>query len=57
MNEPDRYESCQPCKAAETSIIVETLISSQISQLTDMFLRKVRLRSILYLRFPVQNLS
>ena len=37
MNEPelDGYESWQPCKAAETFIIVETLISLQISQLTD----------------------
>ena len=53
MNELDGYESCQPCKAAETFIIVETLISLQISQLTDMFLRKMHLRSILHLRSPV----
>ena len=38
MNEPDGYESCQPCKAAETFIIVETLISLQIFRLTNMFL-------------------
>ena len=25
MSEPDGYESCQPCKAAETFIVVETL--------------------------------
>ena len=43
------YESCQPCKAAEIFIIVETLISLRISQLTDMFLRKMHLRSILHL--------
>ena len=53
MNEPDGYESCQPCKAAETFIIVETLISLQIFRLTNMFLRKIQLRSILHLRTPV----
>ena len=39
MNEPDAYESYQPCKADETVIrpIIATLISLQISQLTDMF--------------------
>ena len=52
MNDSDGYESRQPCKANETVIIVTTLISLQISQLTDMFLRKMRLRSILPLRRP-----
>ena len=52
MSEPDGYESCRPCKAAEIFIIVETLFSLQISQLTDMFLRKTRLRSILHLSTP-----
>ena len=37
MNEPDAYQSCQPCKADETVIVVATLISLQISQLTDTF--------------------
>ena len=53
MYESDGYESCQPCKAAETYIIVETLISSQISQLTNMFSRKIHLRSIFHPRTPV----
>ena len=59
MNDSDGYESRQPCKANETVIFVATLISLQISQLTDMFLRKMRLRSILLLRrpTPVRNLS
>ena len=52
MNELDGYEFRQPCKADETFIIDETLTSFQISQLTDMFLSKIRLRSILHLRTP-----
>ena len=59
MNDSDGYESRQPCKANETVIIVTTLISLQISQLTNMFLLKMRLRLILLLRrpTPVRNLS
>ena len=59
MNDSDGYESRQPCKANETDIIVAILISMQISQLTDTFLRKMRLLSILLLRrpTPVRNLS
>ena len=59
MNDSDGYESRQPCKANEIVIIVATLISLQISPLTDLFLRKMRLRSMLLLRrpTPVRNLS
>ena len=53
MNEPNGYESRQSCKADESFNTVETLISLQIFQLTDMFSRKIRLRSILHLRIPV----
>ena len=57
MNEPDGYKSRQPCKADEIVIIVATLIFLQNSQRTDMFLRNIRLRSILHVRTPVRNLS
>ena len=53
INEPDGYESRQPCKADETFIVVGTLISLYSFQLTDMFLRKIRLRLFLHLRTRV----